>query len=67
MSCGCITLNNAENKARNEAEILAQGYAKRHNVWVVFFQLPCGSWDFCEEKDFNENGKTNIQYFAPVQ
>jgi hypothetical protein len=66
MSCGCITANNAENKEMREVEALAKRYAADSGVWVACFQLPCGAWDFCEEKDFNENGKTNIQHFAPV-
>jgi hypothetical protein len=59
MSCDCGKIK--ENNTKRETVFeLARKYQKEHGGIVVFFK--CSDYDFTEYENFNENGKTEIQY-----
>jgi hypothetical protein len=59
MSCDCGK-RKQKNLQREKVYELAVKYQKEHGGIIVFFK--CSDYDFTELENFNENGKTEIQY-----
>jgi hypothetical protein len=60
MACNCKGKNKEKNVNRERIRELAVKYQQQHGGIIVFYL--CSDYDFTELENFNENGKTEIEY-----
>jgi hypothetical protein len=59
MGCGCGK-NKEQNAKKERVRELAVKYQQQHGGVVVFYL--CNDYDFTELENFNDDGKTEIEY-----